>query len=67
MLRNTRLRSSILQDKISEIGRIREFEREINLNADKKRLWFEKITSLDSKTMNESMPLSLNFIAKENL
>jgi len=60
ILRNSRLRSSILQDSISDIGKIREFEREIDLNADKKRFWLGYLTTIDSNTMNDSTPISLN-------
>lgn len=67
MLRSSRLRSSILQDSISEIGKIREFTREIDLNADRKRLWLGKLESVNSKTMNESMPISMNYFMKENV
>lgn len=38
--RNSQLRSSILQDKISDIGKIKPITREFNLNADKKRFWW---------------------------
>ncbi len=65
VLRPNRLRSSILQNSISDIGKFSEFECEINLNADKKRLWFDQRSSIESKTMNVSMPLPLNFITKE--
>jgi hypothetical protein len=65
VLRNTRLRSSIIQNKISEIGKIKPVTREINLNADRKRLWLGKIQSIDSKIMNESMPLSLTHLEKD--
>lgn len=61
VLRNSRLRSSILQDSISEVGKIREFEREVDLNADRKRLWLNELISIDSKTMIESIPLSMNY------
>jgi hypothetical protein len=61
VLRNSRLRSSILQDTISNIGKIKEIEREIDLNADKKRLWLEELSSIDSKEINESTSISLNF------
>lgn len=46
VLRNSRLRSSILQDFISEIGKIKEHTREIDLNADRKRLWLGKIIDI---------------------
>jgi hypothetical protein len=65
VLRNSRLRSSILQDSISEIGKIQEFTREIDLNADRKRLWLGKLESVNSKVMNDSMPISMNHFMKE--
>jgi len=65
--RSGRLRSSILQGNISEIGKIKEYEREVNLNADRKRLWLDKINSINEKIMNESIPLSLNHFSKEQI
>ena len=65
VLRNNRLRSSILQDKISEIGKIKPETREFNLNADRKRFWLGRIESMDHIIMNESIPLSLNYFIKE--
>jgi len=59
MLRSNRLRSSILSNNISEIGKITEKTREVNLNADKKRMWFESLTGINHK-MNRSLPISLN-------
>ncbi len=61
ILRNSRLRSSILQDKISEIGKIKSEIREFNLNADRKRFWLGRIENMKSELMNESMPLLLNY------
>lgn len=65
--RNSRLRSSIISDKISDIGKITPVVREVNLNTDRKRLWLGKITSIDDKLFNESVPLSLNFINKQTI
>jgi hypothetical protein len=65
--RNTRLRSSILQDNLSEIGKIKSITREINLNADRKRFWLGKIESVESKILNDSMPISLNHFKKEQI
>lgn len=65
--RNTRLRSSILQENLSEIGRIKSITREINLNADRKRFWLGKIENIESKTMNDSIPISLNQFNKEEI
>jgi len=67
VLRNNRLRSSILQDKIEEIGKIKPETREFNLNADRKRFWLGRIESIDDRIMNESIPLSLNHFNKEKI
>lgn len=52
------------KDDLSEIGKIKEVTKQFNLNADRKRLWLGKIESIDSKVMNESMPISLNYFDK---
>ena len=62
VLRNNRLRSSIRQDKISDIGKIKPTTREFNLNADRKRFWLGRIENINDEIMNESMPLSLFFL-----
>lgn len=64
VLRNTRLRSSIIQNNLSEIGKIKQITREMNLNADRKRLWLGKIENISSKIMNDSMSISLNHFNK---
>jgi hypothetical protein len=64
VLRNSRLRSSIIQNKISDIGKIKPIERELNLNADRKRLWMGEITSIDDESLNESVSLSMNYFDK---
>ena len=64
--RANRLRQSILSNKLSEIGKITEKTREVNLNADKKRFWLESLTGINHK-MNRSLPLSLNHITKEEI
>jgi len=53
------LRSSIIQNEISEIGKIKPHVREVDLNADNKRFWLGQITKIDSST-NYSVPLSAN-------
>ena len=60
------LRSSILQDKSSEIGKIKTFEKEVNLNADRKRMWFENLKDVNDGKTIDSLHISLNFI-KEKL
>ena len=48
-------------------GKFSNIERELNLNADKKRFWLGEIESIDSKIMNESMPISLNYFGKDEI
>jgi len=67
ILRNRRLRSSIIQNKIEEIGIIKSVIREVNLNADRKRFWLGRLESIDSKLYNDSMPLSLNRFDKSEI
>jgi len=61
VLRNSRLRSSILQNKVKDIDKIKPETREFNLNADRKRFWWGRIESMNDRMMNESMSLSLRF------
>ncbi|MBS3925138.1 MAG: DNA polymerase [Nitrosarchaeum sp.] len=67
VLRNPRLRSSIIQNNIKNIGNISTISREINLNADRKRLWLDTITNINQKSANESVPISLNHFTKEQI
>ena len=67
MLRVNRLRTAILSNSINEIGKFKTVERLVNLNADRKRQWFEKLTDINDKKMIDSLPLSLSFFAKESL
>lgn len=67
VLRDTKTRSAILQNKIPEIRKFRPVIKEINLNADRKRIWLGRIESIDSKIMNESMPISFNIFKKEEI
>jgi len=67
VLRVNRLRTSILSDRISEIGKFNVIERLVDLNADKKRLWFEKLTDVNDGMMIDSMPISLNYIEKNSI
>ena len=53
------LRRSIIQNEISEIGKIKPIVREVDLNADNKRFWLGQLSKIDNST-NHSMPLSAN-------
>jgi len=61
ILRSNRLRSSILQNRVKDIGKIKPETREFNLNADIKRFWLGRIESMDDEIMNESMSISMNY------
>jgi hypothetical protein len=65
--RVTNLKSAIYQNRIAEIGKFNVVTREIDLNADGKRLWLGRLISLEEDQFNDSMPLSLNFIDKDEL
>lgn len=67
VMRSARLRLSIIQNQISEIGKIRPIIRKVNLNADRKRFWLGKLESIDSNVCNDSMPLSLNRFEKDEI
>jgi len=62
-----RLRTSILADSISDIGKFNVIERLVDLNADRKRLWFEKLKDVNDGIMIDSMPISLNYIEKNSI
>jgi len=44
-----------------------KIRREMNLNADRKRLWIERLESVDNTQSNLSIPLCLDIIPKMNL
>jgi len=61
VLRVNRLRTAILSDSIGEIGKFKIVERLVNLNADRKRMWFEKLVNVNDKKRIRSLPLSLQW------
>jgi CRISPR/Cas system-associated protein Csm6 len=67
VLRNTRLRASIIQNTLVNIGVIRCITREIHLNADKKRFWLGTLKSVDDGLCNESMPISMSYFGKSGI
>lgn len=62
-----RLRTSILTNSIQNIGRFTTIQRLVNLNADRKRQWFERLTDINEKRMLDSVPISLSFYDKGSL
>jgi len=67
VLRSKRLRSSILSNATEDIGKFSVIEREIDLNADRKRIWLNQLSSMQDKTINVSVPLNFDFISKEQI
>jgi len=63
--RVNRLRTAILSDSIQDIGKFSTVERLVNLNADRKRLWFEELKNVNDGIMIDSIPISMNFVNTE--
>ena len=61
VLRVNRLRTAILSDSISDIGKFQTVERMVNLNADKKRWWFEDLKNVNDEKRINSIPISLSY------
>ena len=61
VLRVNRLRTAILSNSIGDIGKFKTVERLVNLNADRKRMWFEKLVDVNDGKLIDSMPISLNY------
>lgn len=51
----------ILGNSIGEIGKFKTVERLVNLNADRKRMWFEELRDVNDGKRINSMPLSINY------
>jgi hypothetical protein len=58
--RPQRMKSAILRGGIQDIGKLKTYKKEINLNADRKRFWPERITTVHSDLCVGSMPLDIN-------
>lgn len=58
--RPQRLKSAILRGRIKDIGKFKTYKKEIDLNADTKRFWPERITTVHSELCVGSMPLDVN-------
>jgi len=62
-----RLRTSILSDNISDIGKFNVIERLVDLNADRKRLWFDRLIDINDGMMIDSMSISMNYFDKNQV
>jgi len=52
---------------MEDIGKIRPKIKKLNLNEDRKRLWFGELKNVKDKTCNESLPLSFNYFSKDEI
>jgi len=58
--RVNRLRTAIISNDIATIGKFSMIERKVDLNADRKRLWFEELRNINEQRLIDSLPISLN-------
>lgn len=69
--KTTHIKSGILFNKLAKVGQIKQYEKKINLNSDKKRFWFSELKSLKDGTWCDSVPIPVdlvgNIIAKEEI
>ncbi|MDE1769034.1 MAG: hypothetical protein KGI28_00590 [Thaumarchaeota archaeon] len=60
LTRVNRLRTSIISNSLEDIGKFSTVRRLVNLNADKKRMWFEDLKDINDGKMIDSLPISMN-------
>ena len=61
-----RLRNSIITNNITNIGKFQIYEKQINLNADRKRMWMGELDGINDKS-NGSVPLSFNHFTLDQI
>jgi len=61
-----RLRNSIITNQLNNIGKFKVFEKQINLNADRKRMWIGELDGINDKS-NSSVPLSFNHFTLDQI
>jgi hypothetical protein len=62
--KTTHIKSGILFNKLKDVGKIETYEKKINLNSDKKRLWISELKSLNDKTFCDSMPIPIDLVGE---
>lgn len=55
--KTTHIKSGILYNRLKNVGRIEPYEKKINLNSDRKRLWDSDLESLHDGKMCDSLPI----------
>ncbi len=61
-----RLRNSIITNNLANIGKFQIYEKQINLNADRKRMWMGQLDGINDKS-NGSIPLSFNHFTLDQI
>ncbi|MGH9933493.1 MAG: hypothetical protein ACRD3Z_00085 [Nitrososphaerales archaeon] len=61
--RTTHTKSGIRYNRLESVGKIREYERKMNLNSDKKRLRFDELKSIRDKSFCDSAPINASLVA----
>ena len=59
-----KITSTIIQNQSSDIGRIKQETREVNLNGDDKRFWLGRLENINDGKMNNSTSLNPEFFAE---
>jgi len=62
-LRNTRIKSGIMYDRLDKIWKLESYEKKIGLNSDRKRFWLSELKSLNEKVMCDSFPIQINLLS----
>jgi hypothetical protein len=65
VLRTKKLASAIISNQIDSIGVLKEETREVGLNADSKRFWLNRLTSISELKSNVSMSLNPQIFPKD--
>ena len=60
--RTTHIKSGILYNRLKNVGKIEPYEKKINLNSDKKRLWDSDLESLQDGKMCDSVPIPADLV-----
>jgi hypothetical protein len=67
--KTTHIRSAIKYNKLGQMGKIEKYDKHIDLNSDKKRIWLTDLKSLRDGSSCDSIPLNMDqvgsILAKE--
>ena len=58
------LKENLLKGTFDNIRKFSKVIKDLDLNTDKKRMWFEDLKSIHDGKMTDSLPLPFNFFKK---